>query len=241
MHTVPLVLDDDRNVCIPEPIDIVFAVADADDARLAPRIPPQRLQHQQAVRAIARRRHQMVAACRPAAKTAAAKRVEHAASFGIGFADNANQLGVFTQFRELRFHVGRRAALAVHGDGLTDTRAMSRALNRVLAAPVTTSLFGRLHPDTAFALVQRILDPMLGEEEQNGERIEASARRQQQWAEARLAAEPELGLLLMAHTHRPRVHELPGSRHYLNPGAFFDGFRYAVVTETGAALHRFTP
>lgn len=153
----------------------------------------------------------------------------------------ARDLGAAWGPRELRFHVGRRAALAVHGDGLTDTRAMSRALNRVLAAPVTTSLFGRLHPDTAFALVQRILDPMLGEEEQNGERIEASARRQQQWAEARLAAEPELGLLLMAHTHRPRVHELPGSRHYLNPGAFFDGFRYAVVTETGAALHRFTP
>jgi UDP-2,3-diacylglucosamine pyrophosphatase LpxH len=112
--------------------------------------------------------------------------------------------------------VGRRTALAVHGDALTDTRPMSRALNRVLAAPVTTTLFRQLHPDTAFRLVQRVLDPMLGDEPMDGPRLAASARRQLEWAEARFAAEPALGMLLMAHTHQPAVHELPDGRRYLN-------------------------
>ena len=153
----------------------------------------------------------------------------------------ARDLGALWGPRELRFQVGRRAALAVHGDALTDTRPLSRALNRVLAAPFATSLFRRLHPDTAFRLVERVLDPVLGDEDQDGARLEASAARQREWAEARFAAEPDLGLLLMAHTHQARVHELPGARHYVNPGAFFDGFRYAVVTERDAALQRFTP
>ncbi len=143
--------------------------------------------------------------------------------------------------RELRLQLGDRSALAVHGDALTDTRPMSRALNRVLAAPVTTTLFRQLHPDTAFRLVQRVLDPMLGEEETAGPRLEASARRQLSWAEARFAAEPDLGVLLMAHTHQPALHVLAGERRYLNPGAWFDGYRFAVITDHSAELRQFTP
>jgi len=153
----------------------------------------------------------------------------------------AHDIGALWHPRELRFQVGRRAALAVHGDGLSDTRRLSRALNRVLAAPATTALFRRLHPDTAFRLVQRVLDPMLGDEERSGALLAASARRQLEWAEARFAAEPGLGILLMAHTHQPALHELPGERRYLNPGAWFDGHRYAVVTDSSAELRQFTP
>jgi UDP-2,3-diacylglucosamine pyrophosphatase LpxH len=82
---------------------------------------------------------------------------------------------------------------------------------------------------------------MLGDEERSGTLLAASARRQFEWAEARFAAEPELGILLMAHTHQPALHELPGERRYLNPGAWFDGGRYAVVTESSAELRKFTP
>jgi UDP-2,3-diacylglucosamine hydrolase len=149
----------------------------------------------------------------------------------------ARDLGALWHPRELRFHVGRRAALAVHGDALTDTRPLSRTLNRVLAAPFTTTLFRQLHPDTAFRLVQRVLDPVLGDEEADPARLEASAERQWEWARARFEADADLGLILMAHTHQPRVRALDGGRHYLNPGAFFDGFRYGVVTETDATLH----
>jgi UDP-2,3-diacylglucosamine hydrolase len=151
------------------------------------------------------------------------------------------ELGARWSPEELRFQVAGRDALAVHGDALTDTRPASRALNRVLRAPLTTRVFSRLHPDTAFGLVRR-LDPMLGDDEEHDPaKLRASADRQRAWAEARLDAEPGLGLLLMAHTHQPALVQRPDGRTYLNPGAWFDGYRYAVVTAAGAELRRFTP
>ena len=53
--------------------------------------------------------------------------------------------------------------------------------------------------------------------------------------------EPQVGLLVMGHTHRPALREIGPGRHYLNPGAWFDGSRYAVATDSSAALHDFTP
>lgn len=139
----------------------------------------------------------------------------------------------------LAFTVGRRQGLAVHGDALTDTRAASRVLNGILSSPTVTRLFSSLHPDTAFRLVRR-LDPLLGDEERDPGRLAASAARQLAWAEARLAAEPALGVLVMAHTHQPALHALAGDRLYLNPGAWFDGHRFALLTEAGASLERAT-
>jgi hypothetical protein len=48
-----------------------------------------------------------------------------------------------------------------------------------------------------------------------------------------------VGLVVMAHTHRPVIAELGQGRQYLNPGAWFDGFRYALATESGAELRRY--
>jgi UDP-2,3-diacylglucosamine pyrophosphatase LpxH len=46
--------------------------------------------------------------------------------------------------------------------------------------------------------------------------------------------------VIMAHTHRPVVDRLPDGRTYVNPGAFLDGGRYAVVTAGGVELKQFT-
>ena len=43
----------------------------------------------------------------------------------------------------------------------------------------------------------------------------------------------------MAHTHRARLERLPDGRAYLNPGAFLDGGRYAVVTRETVELRSF--
>jgi UDP-2,3-diacylglucosamine pyrophosphatase LpxH len=59
------------------------------------------------------------------------------------------------------------------------------------------------------------------------------------WAETRLARDPSLGLLVLGHTHRPALTEPAPGRRYLNPGAWFDGFRYAVATERVVELRRF--
>jgi len=48
-----------------------------------------------------------------------------------------------------------------------------------------------------------------------------------------------VGLVIMGHTHRAVLTEPMAGRQYLNPGAWFDGFRYAVATESDAQLCTF--
>ncbi|MGH7703868.1 MAG: hypothetical protein ACREMO_12305, partial [Gemmatimonadales bacterium] len=72
------------------------------------------------------------------------------------------------------------------------------------------------------------------------ETLDRAAVRQREWAERELAARVELGLVIMGHTHRPALSEPAPGRQYLNPGAWLDGFRYAVATEAGAELKQFS-
>jgi len=149
------------------------------------------------------------------------------------------ELGARYHPRELHFRIGNRMTLAIHGDGLTDTRRSARVLNTILGSDAALAVFRLLHPDLAHRLVLR-MQPMLGENDRSASaRVQAFAQ-QEAWARRRLGREPGTGLLIMAHTHHAAVAELAPGQHYLNPGAWFDGFRYAVATETGAELKTFT-
>jgi UDP-2,3-diacylglucosamine pyrophosphatase LpxH len=72
-------------------------------------------------------------------------------------------------------------------------------------------------------------------------KLTRAAARQRAWAERLLSTEPGVGLLVMGHTHQPMLSEPAPGRMYLNPGAWFDGHRYAVATESGAELCTFHP
>jgi UDP-2,3-diacylglucosamine pyrophosphatase LpxH len=54
-----------------------------------------------------------------------------------------------------------------------------------------------------------------------------------------MVREPSLGLVIMGHTHRAALTRGPHGGEYLNPGAWFDGFRYATVGPAGCELRRF--
>jgi UDP-2,3-diacylglucosamine pyrophosphatase LpxH len=69
--------------------------------------------------------------------------------------------------------------------------------------------------------------------------LDRAAAAQAAWAEAYLAAHPALGLLIMGHTHRPALREAGPGRWYLNPGAWLDGLKYAIVNQQGPRLHIF--
>jgi UDP-2,3-diacylglucosamine pyrophosphatase LpxH len=101
-------------------------------------------------------------------------------------------------------------------------------------------VYRALHPELALRLVDR-LSPHLGDDSPDESRLAAAAERQREWAAALLAREPEIGLLIMGHTHRPELSEPVPGRQYLNPGAWFEGYRYAVATDTGAELRVFSP
>lgn len=145
----------------------------------------------------------------------------------------------------LRFHphratfdIGRRKVMAIHGDGLTETRWQAKLIHRLIQHPATAAIYRMLHPEIGFRLVD-LLSPALGDHTNDEATLTRAAIRQRAWAERLLTDDPSVGLVVMAHTHRPVIVEVAQGRQYLNPGAWFDGLRYAVATESGAELRTF--
>ena len=140
----------------------------------------------------------------------------------------------------LELIVGGRRGIALHGDGVTYARRRTRLLHRLVTTRAASAAYRALPPDLGFPLVHR-LSARLGEHGLVGPSVDAAAARQRAWAEDVLARDPALGFVVMGHTHRAVAVEVEAGRHYVNPGAWFDGFRYAVVTAHAAELRRFTP
>jgi UDP-2,3-diacylglucosamine hydrolase len=148
------------------------------------------------------------------------------------------ELGIEFSPLGLPLQVGYRKALAIHGDGITERHWSARALYHLTKNPVVLGLFRWIHPDLAMKITDRmqhglgntVIDPAI---------LDAAAGRQEMWARAALAADPTLGLIIMGHTHRPACVDVAPGRTYLNPGAWVDGLKYAVVTGTAAELRTF--
>ncbi|HEX7335617.1 MAG TPA: metallophosphoesterase [Gemmatimonadales bacterium] len=136
------------------------------------------------------------------------------------------------------FEVGRRRVMATHGDGLTETRWPARLLHGIIQHPATAGIYRILHPEIGFRLVD-LLSPALGDHTMDPATLERASARQRVWAERYVTEDPSVGLVIMGHTHRAVVSEAGGGKLYLNPGAWFDGFRYAIATESGAELCQF--
>jgi UDP-2,3-diacylglucosamine hydrolase len=149
-------------------------------------------------------------------------------------------LGLSFEPRRATFEVGRRRVAAIHGDGLGEPRWQARLIHGVIQHPATAAIYRVLHPDLGLRLVDA-LSPLLGDHTIDEAKLARAAARQSEQATQLLADEPSIGLVVMGHTHRPVLSQPVPGRQYLNPGAWFDGFRFALVTESGAELRRFEP
>jgi len=134
---------------------------------------------------------------------------------------------------------GRRAYVA-HGDGLTEQRRSAKLLHRVTRHPLTIGLFRAIHPDVGFWIANR-LSGHLADGNRDGPMRDRAACAQADFARSLLERRPELNLVILAHTHRAALDCLPDGRAYVNPGAWLDGFRYALITNTGVEMRAFTP
>jgi len=123
---------------------------------------------------------------------------------------------------------GRRA-LVVHGDGLTEQHWSGALLHWLLRQPVTIALFRLLHPAIGFWIADR-LSGTLADSTKDAAVLDRAAAAQAEYARGVLARRPELSLVVMAHTHRARLEQTGDGRAYVNPGAFLDGGKYAVIT-----------
>ncbi|HEV8263503.1 MAG TPA: UDP-2,3-diacylglucosamine diphosphatase [Gemmatimonadales bacterium] len=149
-----------------------------------------------------------------------------------------NDLGIdfFGGEAELEF-AGRRAFVA-HGDGLTEQHWTGKLMHRFTRHPATVAVFRLLHPTIGFWIAD-LFSRHLADNTKDRAVLDRAAAAQRQWGADFLARRSDIGLVILAHTHRPVVDTRPDGRAYLNPGAFLDGGRYAVVTQERVELRQF--
>ena len=147
-------------------------------------------------------------------------------------------LGIGFHGGEAELDVAGRRAFVAHGDGLTEQHWSARLMHRVTRHPATIRVFRALHPDVGFWIAHQ-LSRKLADNTRDRAVLDRAERAQARYAEELLARRPDLELVILAHTHRPALAELPNGRAYVNPGAFLDGGRYAVVTKDEVELKTF--
>ncbi len=144
-------------------------------------------------------------------------------------------LGIRFSADSLRFQIGDTEVLAVHGDGIAESSWAGSLIHALTKHPLTVSAWRLIHPDLGFRLMDLLSGPLADGTRDVSVRDRATER-QRAWALAELARDPSIGLLVMGHTHRPALHEFGPGRHYINPGAWLDGMRYAIATPTTVTL-----
>lgn len=149
-----------------------------------------------------------------------------------------HDLGIAFYPGEAEVDLAGRRAFVAHGDGLTEQHWSAQLMHRVTRHPATIRVFRMLHPDLGFWVAHK-LSRRLADNTRDKAVLDRAERAQAQYAEQLLGRRPDLELAILAHTHRPALIQLPNRRAYLNPGAFLDGGRYAVVTRDSVELKQF--
>ena len=126
-------------------------------------------------------------------------------------------LGIAFYAGEAEIDVAGRRAFVAHGDGLTEQHWSARVMHRVTRHAVTIRLFRALHPDVGFWIAHQ-LSRKLADNTRDRAVLDRAERAQARYAEELLARRPDLQLVILAHTHRTALAELPNGRAYLNPG-----------------------
>ena len=148
------------------------------------------------------------------------------------------ELGIRYSATDLRFTLAERPALALHGDGVAEPSRRAALKQRLFSHPLVSLGYRLLPAELGFRLAQGLNGTL--DRSEAAVRLELrAATLQREWAERALRASPSLGLLVMGHTHRAASAELAPGQRYLNPGAWLDGNRYAIVRADAIELSQF--
>ena len=148
------------------------------------------------------------------------------------------ETGITFQPRQIRFKIGHRDVLAIHGDGVHKEHKVATLLNGILDMPAAIAAFGAIPATLGFRLAKSLgHDPEHIAE--HPELIDMAATRQAAWAQGQMQNDPTIGALVMGHTHRAALKEVAPGRWYVNPGAWLDDHRYAIVSDSGVELAQF--
>ena len=151
-----------------------------------------------------------------------------------------NDLGIRYYTGQAELELAGRRALVVHGDGLTEQHWGGALTHWLLRQPGTVTLFRAFHP-TVGNWIARKLSGTLADATKDKAVLDRAEAAQAAYAKDLLRRRADLSLVVMAHTHRARVDRLADGRAYVNPGAFLDGGRYAIITPEAVELKTFSP
>ena len=149
-------------------------------------------------------------------------------------------LGIDFYGGEAELDLGGHRAFLAHGDGLTEQHWSGKVMHRFTRHPLTVAVFRVLHPTIGFWIAD-LFSRHLADNTKDRAVLDRAAAAQRLWAADFLGRHPDVRLVIMAHTHRPVIDRQADGRSYLNPGAFLDGGRYAVINKEGTPeLKQFT-
>ena len=155
--------------------------------------------------------------------------------WGVGFWER--ELAIPFAPGELELKLGTGTVLALHGDGLAEPSWRAGFKNRLVRNPLVSAGYRILPADLGFWITSHMGG---GNPTGASRRQEAKAAAlQRSWAEQRLSNAPAGTLLIMGHTHVAAAETTSPGRRYLNPGAWLDGQRYAVATDTTLELRQY--
>ncbi len=136
----------------------------------------------------------------------------------------------------IRLRLGGRAALVAHGDGVGGGDLKYRTLKAAIRSRGAIAAFRALHPELGLRLARAVSSTEAKGPAGGGVGRAAYIRA---WAEARLAEESELSLVVCGHAHRAEITEVAPGRHYVNAGDWLREAAYVTVPDGAApALRR---
>jgi UDP-2,3-diacylglucosamine hydrolase len=137
------------------------------------------------------------------------------------------EIGVTLHRDPVVLELAGKSTFLGHGDGLGPGDLGYRFLRRVLRGRLTRWGFRWLHPDLGALIAGRVslteehLKTPSKNQKRRAELLEA-------WATQKLRSEKELDLVVLGHTHIPRLVAVEGGRYYVNSG---DWLTHATYVE----------
>lgn len=145
-----------------------------------------------------------------------------------GSLDWATRRGLVAEAETATLEVAGRRVVAEHGDRQGQVRLSRRVAHALVSSPLASAVYAALPSAVAFPLVER-WSARSGAHRDDPVWRARAAERQRAAARTRLGASGAPDVLVLAHSHVATVEELAPGRWLVNPGAFYDGGRYAVV------------
>ncbi|MCL7928032.1 MAG: UDP-2,3-diacylglucosamine diphosphatase [marine benthic group bacterium] len=147
-----------------------------------------------------------------------------------------DQIGLELVEGPVRTEIGGRPALLAHGDGLGSGDLGYKALKRVIRGRPARSAFRWLHPDLAAGIIRLVSRT----ESRHGRTPDAEslgrAGRLHEWAADRLAEDPDLQVVALAHCHVPEIREILPGRFYVNSGDWVQHCSWAEFSPDGVRV-----